>query len=82
MKKRFEKVLTCPLMANAILPNADLHKVENAFEALIILEKKGFISSAKIVGHVCRRLNIQYYPWYKITIKKINNSPFYQVTLW
>ena len=82
MKKRFEKVLTCPMMPNAILSNTDPYNVENALERLIILEKKGFITSAKIVGYVCRRLNIHYYPWYRITIKKITNSPFYQVTLW
>lgn len=81
MEKHFEKILTCPLMPNAILSNTDLYKMENALEALITLERKGIISSAKIVGKVCRSLKIQYYPWYSVSIKK-TNSTFYQVTLW
>lgn len=81
MEKHFEKILTCPLQANAIISNAELYEMENAKEALVSLENQGIISSAKLVGRVCRSLSIRYYPWYSISIKR-TNSTFYQVTIW
>lgn len=80
MKKYFEKIFTCPLQPDAILPDRDPYKTDRR-KLLITLEKQAIIRDAIIVRYVCQNLNIQYYPWYGITIQKTKTT-FYQVGLW
>ena len=81
MEKHFEKILTCPMLPNMILSNKELYKMDNPKEALLSLENQGIASYTSLVSRVCRRLNIQYYPWYSISVKR-TDSAFYQVTVW
>lgn len=80
MKKYFEKIFTCPLQPDAILPDRNPFK-EEPRKALNVIENHGVIRNPIIVRHVCQNLNIQYYPWYSISIQKTKTA-FYQVGLW
>ena len=80
MKRCFEKIFTCPLQPEAILPDRVPFK-EEPKKTLNGIENHGVVRDPLIVRHVCQNLNIQYYPWYGISIQK-TKSTFYQVGLW